>query len=98
MRFAERGEDRRDAEVAPQGPYVHLASEATIVVFTVAFARWSDAGERRDLAHLLRASLDVLGAMAAADRAPAASCRRFSAGLRPRIVPHCLAAPRRLAS
>jgi AcrR family transcriptional regulator len=43
----------------------NLASEAGIAVFKVAFERWVDEGERRNLAELIRESLDELKAVTA---------------------------------
>jgi hypothetical protein len=46
-------------------PAATLTAEAGIAVFKVAYERWVDASNRRDLPHLIRASLDELKAVAA---------------------------------
>jgi len=46
-------------------PTASLAAEAGIVVFKIAFARWVAEGNQRDLAHLIRESLDELKAVTA---------------------------------
>ncbi len=43
------------------GPDAILAAEAGVVVFRVAFERWVAASEERDLAQVMRESLDRLG-------------------------------------
>jgi len=46
-------------------PAATLTAEAGIAVFKVAYERWVDASNRRDLSHLIRASLDELKAVTA---------------------------------
>jgi AcrR family transcriptional regulator len=64
-------------------PDASLAAEAGIAVFRVAFERWVSGPRNRDLAGVMRESLDHLGALTAADRsvqgsATAAGRRRRS--------------------
>ncbi len=46
-------------------PVASLSAEAGTAVFRIAFERWVDAEERRDLAHVLRDSLEDLRTVAA---------------------------------
>ncbi len=46
-------------------PAARLAAEAGIAVFKIAFDRWIDETNQRDLPHLIRASLDALKAVTA---------------------------------
>lgn len=54
-------------------PAATLTAEIGIAVFRVAFARWLDDPNERDLPELIRESLDELGALSAQDRKPVAS-------------------------
>src|SRR5262249_25606430 len=49
-------------------PAASLIAEIAIAVFKVAFERWLAEGNRRDLAELMRESLDELTAVTAAQR------------------------------
>jgi AcrR family transcriptional regulator len=58
-------------------PAASLVAEAGIVVFKVAFGRWHDEANQRDLPQLVRESLDELKALTADDRqAPSAIAAR----------------------
>ena len=52
-------------------PAASLAAQAGIAIFHVAFGRWIDEAEHRDLSELMRDSLDELSAILATGKAPA---------------------------
>ena len=54
-------------------PAASLAAEAGIAVFRIAFERWIGKGNREDLAHLIRESLDELKAITTTGPAPVAA-------------------------
>jgi AcrR family transcriptional regulator len=53
-------------------PAASLAAEAGIAVFRIAFERWINGTEARDLPQLIRGSLDELKAVISGQRSPAA--------------------------
>jgi AcrR family transcriptional regulator len=55
-------------------PAASLTAEAGIAVFKVAFERWIDETNQRDLSQLIRESLDELRAVTAGKPSPAAGC------------------------
>jgi AcrR family transcriptional regulator len=52
------------------GPAASLTAEAGIAVFKVAFERWANESNQRDLPQLIRASLDELKVVTAGTRSP----------------------------